>query len=189
MKQMRSVGLLILTCLLMTGCQSESEQLKDLVDQTADLATRSVESQNDVNVAVAKANENIADLHLEVQQERSGLQRQREFLDHQLESLDQDRRDLHSERRSELAWSESFQFLALIVAAAMPLFLCAFLVWAASRKSVEQEEVNTILLRELTSAEPRLIASPNLPAIEDRSNSHDPGDSKPTNDNKPKEKN
>ena len=158
--------ILILACLTINGCPTESEQVTDLANRTADLASRSVESQNEVNATQAKSNENFIHLHRELQKERSGMQKQRESLDQQVESLSQDRRDLHRERRSELAWSESFQFLALVLAAAMPLFLCAFLIWAASRKSVEQEEVNTILLRELTSAEPRLIAAPNLPAIE-----------------------
>ena len=65
-----------------------------------------------------------------------------------------------------MAWSESFQFLAIVIAAIMPLFLCAYLTWVASQRSVEQEEVNTILLQELASPHPRLIVAPNLPAIE-----------------------
>ena len=189
------IGILILAWLTMTGCQTESEQMKDLANRTADLANRSVESQNDVNAAVAKSNENVVHLHQEIQRERSdiqkerfGLQTRREFLDHQFESLDQHRRDLHQERKSELAWSESFQFLALVLVTAMPLLLCAFLIWAASRKSVEQEEVNAILLREFTSAEPRWITAQNLPAIEDRSREQERNNEETSNERKLMEK-
>jgi len=143
----------------------------------ADLASRTVESQNDVNVTLAKSNENAMQLHRdiqkersvfrqEVQQERTGLQRRQKSLDVQFNTLEQDRRDLHQEGRSDLARSESFQFLALVLAAAMPLILCAYLIWMAAKSSVKQEEVNSILIHELVSAQPRLISAPNLPAIE-----------------------
>lgn len=158
MTNKRVVGILILACLTSTGCRTESERM-------ADFAHRTVESQNDVNATLAKSNENTLRLHREIQQERSGLQRQWESLNGQYDSLERNRRDLHRERRSELAWSESFRFLALMLAAAMPLFLCAYLIWMATQSSVKQEEVNSILIHELVSAEPRLISAPNLPVI------------------------
>ena len=40
------------------------------------------------------------------------------------------------------------------------------LIWIAAQSSVQQEEVNSILIHELVSAEPRLIAAPNLAEIE-----------------------
>ena len=103
---------------------------------------------------------------IENYKKRTGIQNERLTLNDQFERLEQDRRDFNSQRRSEAAWSESFQFLAIVIAAIMPLFLCAYLIWIAAQSSVQQEEVNSILIRELVSAEPRLIAAPNLAAIE-----------------------
>ena len=161
MKQMLVVGTLILITTVMQGCNPESERM-------ANMAERMVRSQNQVNSSVARANEKFVDLNKEFQQERTGLQDERLALNGQFENLEQDRRDLHRERRSEVAWSESFRFLAIVIAATIPLFLCAYLIWAASQNSVGQEEVNTILLQELASSNPRLIVAPNLPAIENR---------------------
>ena len=161
MKQMLVVGTLILITTVMQGCSPESERM-------ANMAERMVRSQNQVNSSVARANEKFVDLNKEFQQERTGLQDERLALNGQFENLEQDRRDLHRERRSEVAWSESFRFLAIVIAATMPLFLCAYFIWAASQNSVGQEEVNTILLQELASSNPRLIVAPNLPAIENR---------------------
>ena len=163
MKQTRPIGLLVLAALFNPGCGSESDRMANMAEQV-------VRSQNQVNSQVAKANENFVDLNREIQRERTGLQEERQTLNEQFERLDHDRRDLHRQRRSEVAWSESFQFLAIVIAAIMPLFLCAYLIWAASQRSVEQEEVNAILLEELASPNPRLIVAPNLPAIERQSN-------------------
>ena len=161
MKRMLVVGVIALTTTMMLGCNSESERM-------ANMAERVMHSQNEVNSSIAKTNETFVDLNKDLQQERTGLQNERLGLNQQFEKLEQDRRDLHRQRRSEVAWSESFRFLAIVFAAAMPLFLCAYLIWATSQRSVEQEEVNTILLQELTSPSPRLIVAPNLPAIEYR---------------------
>jgi outer membrane murein-binding lipoprotein Lpp len=161
MKQMLVVGTMILATTMMLGCRSESERM-------ASMAERMVSSQNEVNSSVVRTNETFVDLNKELQQERKGLQNERLALNEQFETLEQDRRDLHRQRRSELAWSEGFQFLAIVIAAISPLFLCAYLIWAASQRSVDQEEVNTILLQELASSNPRLIAAPNLPAIENQ---------------------
>ena len=161
MKQTWTIGILILIASLTVGCGSESERM-------ANMAENMVRSQNDVNSNVVKTNEKFVDLNKQLQQERTGLQNERLALNQQFERLEQNRRDLHRQRRSEVAWSESFQFLAIVIAAIMPLFLCAYLTWAASQRSVEQEEVNTILLQELASSHPRLIVAPNLPAIEHR---------------------
>ncbi len=159
MKQTRAIGILILIAMLTIGCGSESDRMANMADQM-------VRSQNEVNSNVTRTNEKFVELNKELQKERTGLQNERLTLNNQFERLEQDRRDLHSQRRSEAAWSESFQFLAIVIAAIMPLFLCAYLIWMATQSSVQQEEVNAILLSELVSAEPRLIAAPNLTAIE-----------------------
>ena len=158
MKQTLVIGLLILIVMLTLGCGSES-------DRIANMAEKMVRTQSEVNSNVTRANEKFVELNRELQKERTGLQSERLTLNVQFDKLEQDRRDLHSQRRSEVAWSESFQFLTIVIAAIMPLFLCAYLIWVATQSSVQQEEVNSILIRELVSAEPRLIAAPNLAAI------------------------
>ena len=159
MRQMLAIGALTLIATVTRGCGSESERM-------ADMAEGMVHSQNEINSNVTRTNEKFVELNHELQKERTELQGERISLNEQFEKLEQDRHDLHLERRSELAWSESFQFLAIVIAAVMPLFLCAYLIWAATQSSVKQEEVNSILIHELVSAEPRLIARPTLPAIE-----------------------
>ena len=159
MKQVWAIGMLILIAMLTLGCSSES-------DRMAKLADRMVRSQSEVNSNLTRTNEKFVELNRELQKERTGIQNERLTLNDQFERLEQDRRDLNSQRRFEAAWSESFQFLAIVIAAIMPLFLCAYLIWIAAQSSVQQEEVNSILIHELVSAEPRLIAAPNLAAIE-----------------------
>lgn len=164
MKQTLAIGMLNLVAMMTLGCGSES-------DRMANMAGRMVQSQNEVNSNVTRANAKFVELNRELQKERLRLQSERQSLNKQLETLEQDRRDLHRERRSELAWSDSFRFLAIVIAAITPLFLCAFLIWAATRSSVQKEEVNSMLLHELVSEDPRLISAPNLRAIE-----HSPSD-------------
>ena len=115
MKQIWTIGILILIALLTIGCGSDSVRM-------ANMAEKMVRSQNDVNSNVMMTNKKIVGLSREVQKERMELQNERLRLNEQFERLDQYRRDLHRERRSELAWSESFRFLAIVIAAIMPLF-------------------------------------------------------------------
>lgn len=155
MKQTWRVGTLVLACLMMAGCpHGDSERLAEMADRT-------VQMQAEQNTAAARAHQGFVTLHSNLQTERSDL-------NEQFSKLEQDRRDLHRERRSELAWSESFRFLAIVIAATMPLFLCAYLIWAACRTSDGHEAVNELLISELVSPRPRLIATPNLRAIEHR---------------------
>ena len=159
MKQTKAIEMLILIALLTPGCGSES-------DRMANMAEKMVRSQSQVNSNVTRTNEKFVELNHALQKERIALQNERLTLNDQFEQLEKDRRGLHSQRRSEVAWAGSFQFLAIVIAAVMPLFLCAYLIWMANQSSVQQEEVNSILIHELVSAEPRLIAAPNLRAIE-----------------------
>ncbi len=162
MKKIWKVGILVATCLMMmNGCLGESGRM-------ADLAEKTVESQNEVNSANAKTHDNFVNLNREFQRERNELQSERQSLNKQFEKLESERSSLHRLQHSELAWSESFRFLAIVIAAIMPLFLCAYLIWAASHRSVHQDEVNSILIRELTSSNPRLIAGPNLSRISEK---------------------
>ena len=159
MKQTRAIEMLILIALLTPGCGSES-------DRMANMAEKMVRSQSQVNSNITRTNEKFVELNHELQKERIALQNERLTLNDQFEQLEKDRRGLHSQRRSEVAWAESFQFLAIVIAAVMPLFLCAYLIWMAMQGSVQQDEVNSILIHELVSPEPRLIVAPNLAAIE-----------------------
>ena len=114
------------------------------------------------------------------------VQAERLKLNQGFDRLEHDRRELIKQRRSELAWAESFQFLTIIIAATMPLFLCAYLIWAATRSSMDQEEVNTVLIHELVSAQPRLIAGPNLRTLEQVQEDEQP---QPSNETRTQTKN
>lgn len=152
MKQTWRIGSLILIGLMTVGCPSESERLANMADQ-------SVRMQTEQNVQTANANKEFAQLQRDLQTERNNLNQQ-------LKILEDDRRALHRERRSELAWAESFRFLAIVIAAVTPLFLCAYLIWAATRQSSCHESVNELLIQELVSPKPRFIGAANLRAIE-----------------------
>ena len=152
MKQTWKIGSLILIALMMVGCPAESERLANMADQ-------SVRMQAEQNVQSANAHKEFAQLQRDLQTERNELNQQ-------LKTLENDRRALHRERRSELAWAESIRFLALIIAAITPFFLCAYLIWAATRQSSWHESVNELLIQELVSPKPRLIGAANLRAIE-----------------------
>jgi hypothetical protein len=154
MKKIWMAAMTVWVCLVVAGCQNESQRL-------ADMAERTVELQSGQNTTIARAGDEMAKLTREIQIERLELSRG-------LTQLDDDRRQLHKQRRTDLAWAESFQFLAIVVAATMPLFLCAYLVWAATRNTDNAELVNEVLMQELVSQRPRLIAGPNLPAMNSR---------------------
>ena len=147
-------GILILACLVIGGCKTESRRLADMADRT-------VEMQSEQNTTIAKAGDELAKLNRDVQAERLKLNQG-------FTRLENERNELNKQRRSELAWAESFQFLAIVIAAALPLLLCAYVIWAATRPTSDPELANQVLMQELVSNRPTLIAGPNLPAIEDR---------------------
>ncbi len=144
--------MMILACLMMAGCHSDSERLADLADRT-------MQMQGSQNRAAAAAQSDFMQLN-------STLQTERNRLNQQFNALEQNRRDLHQLRRSALAWAESFQFLGIIIAAVMPLFLCTYLVWAGCQQTANHEAINELLMNEFVSPRPRLIAAPNLLRIE-----------------------
>ena len=152
MKQTWMVGILILACLMIGGCGTESDRLANLADRT-------IEMQSQQNSTIAKTTNEMVVLNREIHTERKELTQG-------YKQLENDRRDLHQLRRSELAWAESFQFLAMTIAASMPLFLCAYLIWASTRGTADAELINDVLIQELVAKQPRLIAGPNRPAIE-----------------------
>ena len=146
MKQIFVAGCIVLTTMLNGGCsRNESERLADMADQT-------VEMQSKQNLTMSKANEEQAKLNREIQKERQHLNK------FSLE-LERERQAIHLERRSELAWAESFRFLAIVIAAVVPLFLCAFLIWAMTRQKTNKKPVTAVLINDPVQHKPRLIAS------------------------------
>ena len=165
MKQTWMAGILILACLLIGGCRTESERLANMADRT-------IEMQSKQNSTIARTREEMVELNRDIQSERKELNQG-------YKQLENDRRDLHQMRRTELAWAESFQFMAIVIAASMPLFLCAYLIWASTRNTQDAELVNEVLMQELVAKQPRLIAGPNRPAIEHQPN-HNAGEAEST---------
>ena len=157
MKQTWKVGILILTCLLLAGCQSESRRLADMADQT-------VRMQAEQNIQSANSQNEFAKLNRDLQLERKTLNQQ-------FGQLESERRELHQQRRSELAWAESFRVLAIVIAAVMPLFLCALLIWAATRKA-NSKGVYVVYdesIQDLVAKQPHLIAGPDHSKVESQS--------------------
>jgi hypothetical protein len=155
MKQIWRAGILMLACLAIGACGTESERLANMADRT-------MEMQSQQNSTIAMTRKEMVELN-------RGIQSERKELNKGFKQLESERRNLQQMRRSELAWAESFQFLAIVMAASMPLFLCAYLIWASTRGTNDAELVNEVLMQELVSKQPRLIAGPNRPAIESKS--------------------
>ena len=149
MKQTWTVGILVLACLIIGGCETESERLANMADRT-------VAMQSQQNSMIAKTTSEMVGLNRDVQSERKTLNQGFTQLEH-------DRRDMHKQRRSELVWAESFQSLSIVIAASLPLFLCAYLVWAARSSTDDKALINEVLMQELVTRKPRLIAGPNRP--------------------------
>ena len=150
MKQIWTVGILILACLVVGGCETESERLANMADRT-------VAMQSQQNSTIARTTSELVGLNRDVQSERK-------ILNQGFRQLERDRRDIHKQRRSELAWAESVQFMSIVIAASLPLFLCAYLVWAAMNSPDDKSLINEVLMQELVANKPRLIAGPNRPA-------------------------
>ena len=144
MKQIRMVGILIPLCLMATGCPSESDRL-------ADFAERATHEQANQNLEMTSLNKELVKPNQQIQTERKEL-------NNKFSELDLERQQMSRQRRSGLVWAESFRFLATVLAAIMPLFLCAFLIWAATQNVSDQQLINEVLISELSSDNPRLIA-------------------------------
>lgn len=140
MKQCWAVSFMLLTVTLNFGCRSQTNQITEMVEQT-------VRSQNEVNSNIQTVNRSFVELNKDLQQERRNLQEERIGLNAQFERLEQQRLDLNREIKSELAWSESLRFLAIVIAATMPLFLCAFFVWVRRLSSRARLEFARALLK------------------------------------------
>ena len=136
-------GVLVLAGLMVIGgCGTESERLADMADRT-------VEMQSQQNSTIAKVNDDFVQLNREIQRERKELSEGSKM-------LEKSRRELHQERRSELAWAESFRFLAILIAAVAPLVLCGFLIWLGAKPSGVQSELTDLLVQEMIADKPRI---------------------------------
>ena len=89
----------ILACMLSVGCETESQRLASMADRT-------VEMQSEQNSIIAKTTSGMVELNREIQNQRKELTEGHK-------QLENDRRELHLLCRSELAWAESLQFLAI----------------------------------------------------------------------------
>ena len=92
-------------------------------DRAIDLAEKAVQSQNKVNSHIQEVNKSFVELNKDLQLERRKLQEERLVLDQHFDRLEQNRLELNRQLKQELAWSESFRFLGIVIAAASPLFL------------------------------------------------------------------
>ena len=129
------------------------------------MAEHTVKMQSEQNKTTVEVNKEQAALNEAIQAERNELNAG-------FRQLDRDRLELHRQRRSELAWAEAFQFLAIVIAASMPLFFCVYLIWSTNRSTSNPQVVNELLLQELVSPAPRLIAGPNHRLLESQVNSN-----------------
>ncbi len=123
-------------------------------DRAIDLAEKAVQSQNKVNSHIQEVNKSFVELNKDLQLERRKLQEERLVLDQHFDRLEQNRLELNRQLKQELAWSESFRFLGIVIAAASPLFLCVLVIWLINRRQDRQVEIARLL-----SSNPRITES------------------------------
>ena len=163
---------LIVLALLIAGCSSSDARLVELSreslerqaeqnTQTARQSEQTAEAARRLVEADAQARREMVRLQQQVQAERASLDRQRE-------ALEAERREQAQARRWDSLFAHALLSAALLLAAALPLVLCAHLVRHLGRGG-DETAVGELLIGELTAERPTLLpaAWSRLPALED----------------------
>ncbi|MGE0756070.1 MAG: hypothetical protein AB7F89_10760 [Pirellulaceae bacterium] len=144
-------SILMIALLMLAGCSTHDERLSRLVrDTTAEQASQN-RAVTDLN---REAVENHRRLVEAVEQSRQDLGLLERDLQQQRDRLDDERRQLAQERYWESLLVPVFGSLGTMLAAALPLVLCWYLLHGLSRS--DESTVHETLVRELASQHPLL---------------------------------
>jgi MarR-like DNA-binding transcriptional regulator SgrR of sgrS sRNA len=168
----------IVVSIIQLGCDSDQrvvdisrESLNRQAEQNAQMARQS-QAVTETTHELIKAESTVQSDANQLQQE---LHAERSTLDQQRLDLENERRSLALERQRDPIIAESINGLALVVAAALPLVVCWYLVRSLLLSASEDSTAAEILLEELATQGPLLMACAQaalpLTADEDQSNS------------------
>jgi len=162
-----------LTCL---GCDSDHrvvelsrESLNRQAEQNAQMARQS-QAVTETTQQLIKAESSVQNDANQLQQE---LHVERSALDQQRQDLEKERRSLAAEREREPIIAETIKGIALVVAAALPLVVCWYLVRSLFLSTNDDSTAAEILIEQLATQGPLLTVCTNtalrLPVDEDQS--------------------
>ncbi|HEV3300774.1 MAG TPA: hypothetical protein VG055_14085 [Planctomycetaceae bacterium] len=170
---------LLLVAIAMTviylGCDSDQrvvelsrESLNRQAEQNAQMAKQS-QAVTETTQELIKAESTVQSDASQLQQE---LHTERSTLDQQRQDLENERRSLAAERQRDPIIAESIKGIALVVAAALPLVVCWYLVRSLFLSTSEDFTATEILIEQLATQGPLLTACANAalpaPAHEDQ---------------------
>ena len=171
---------LLLAAIAMTviylGCDSDQrvvelsrESLNRQAEQNAQMAKQSqavTETTHELIKAESTVQSDASRLQQELHTERSTLDQQRQYLENE-------RRSLATERQRDPIIAESIKGLAVVVAAALPLVVCWYLVRSLFLSTSEDFTAAEILIEQIATQGPLLTACANaampLPVVDNRS--------------------
>jgi hypothetical protein len=174
----------IMVIAIFLGCDSDQrvvevsrESLNRQAEQNAQMAGQSQ--------AVTETTHELIKAESTVQTDANHLQQQlhteRTALNQQRQDLENERRSLAAERQRDPIIAETIKGLAIVVAAALPLVVCLYLVRSLFLSTSEDSTAAEILIEQLATSGPLLTACANAalpaPADEDHSTSAPPPES------------
>jgi hypothetical protein len=151
----------IVVSLTFLGCDSDQ--------RVVELSRESLNRQAEQNAQMARQSQTVAETTHElikaessVQSDANQLQQQlhdeRSALDQQRQDLESERRSLAAERQREPIVAESIKGTALVIAAALPLVVCWYLVRSLALSTREDSAAAEILIEQLATQGPLLTA-------------------------------
>jgi hypothetical protein len=174
----------IMVSVIFLGCDSDQrvvelsrESLNRQAEQNAQMARQSqavTETTHELIKAESTVQTDANQLQQQLHAERTALNQQRQ-------DLENERRSMADERQRDPIIAETIKGLALVVAAALPLVVCCYLVRSLFLSTSEDFTAAEILIEQLATQGPLLTACANAalpaPADEDRSTSSPPPES------------
>lgn len=156
----RLLGAAAIATLLASGCDSGDERLhrmatehaRQQVEQNrrmADMQKDLTDAAKNLVTADAKSRQEMLGLHRDLQSERSEIGKQRD-------GLETDRRQIAEQRRVDPIIAIALQDVGLLIASAMPLIVCWYLLRSVPDSEVDQA-VSELLMTDMVSPGPLLL--------------------------------
>ncbi|HEV3302405.1 MAG TPA: hypothetical protein VG055_22310 [Planctomycetaceae bacterium] len=159
----------IVAMLIFLGCDSDQRVVEVSRESLNRQAERNAEMARQ-GQAVTETTHELIKAESTVQSDANQLQQQlhdeRSALDQQRQDLESERRSLSAERQREPIIAESIKGVALVIAAALPLVVCWYLVRSLALSTSEDSAAAEILIEQLATQGSLLTACVNgaLPA-------------------------
>ncbi len=179
----------IVVSVIHPGCDSDQrvvelsrESLNRQAEQNAQLARQS-QAVTETTHELIKAESSVQSDANQLQQE---LHTERSTLDQQRQDLENERRSLAAERQRDPIIAETIKGLAIVIAAALPLVVCWYLVRSLFLSTSEDFTAAEILIEQLAMQGPLLTACGHA-ALPLAVNEHQPTPDLPPTPNPPPE--